>query len=89
MNVILKTMSSLSTVEKILQIDLFLIGISTCVLVVIILCMFFVSDSRIYSQLLSALKLFCFILAFSLISLALGYVFVDTFAEQVKVYLML
>lgn len=86
---IFRNMSSLSDMEKFIQINIFLLGISILVLLVIFPFMLFVTGSRTYSQLISAIKLFCFILSISLVSLAFGYIFVDSFAEEVNKYLVL
>lgn len=86
--VTMSSMAKMPVAEKILQIDLFLIGISVCLLVVVILSMFFISDSKTYRQMLSSLKFLCFVLIISLVFLIIGYLFVDTFAEYVRVYLV-
>lgn len=88
MDAIFETMSSMSTAEKILQIDLFIIIISVSLLTVVIFSMFFVFNSKTYNQLLASLKFFCFVLAVSLSVLFLGYLSVDAFAEQVNLYLL-
>ncbi len=86
--VTMSSMAKMPVAEKILQIDLFLIGISVCLLVVVILSMFFISDSKTYRQMVSAFKFLCFVLIVSLVFLIIGYLFVDTFAEYVRVYLV-
>ena len=74
--------------EKYLNLDLFFFGISICLIVLILVAMFFVSSSDTYRQLLSSLKFLCFVLLISFVYLIIGYFFVDVFAGYIKTYLL-
>lgn len=74
--------------EKYLHLDLFFFGISICLIISILIAMFFISSSNTYRQLLSSLKFLCFVLSISFMYLAIGYLLDDVFAGHIKTYLL-
>lgn len=74
--------------ERYLNINLFFLTISICLIILILAAMFFVSGSSTFRQLLSGLKFLCFVLLLSLIYLAMGYFLDDIFAGYVKTYFL-